>query len=236
MMRRLGLLLLPGVALFASCSQEECSQPRTANHAPAIVAVGDTTAVMWDILFVRVSASDDDGDSLTFRLEPACDRGEEALGQCPRAGLCPMSGGVSVWFTPRSYDAPSRRFTVIADDGRGASGSADFRVAVEARVDTASFRAGARAATQSGQVQIRLFLIDHCLVFTEFERTGPHAILSYSLFGRTPEDLLCMRMGNGVTAEYPDSSYVPLFDMIVANLSSNGIDLGPWHEVEPIDF
>ena len=108
---------------------------------------------------------------------------------------------------------------------------------IETCVDIASFRAGAREAS-CASLRNELFMIDRHLVFWQREGTCADASWDRVLFGCTPDEMLCRdwETVGGPMREYADSSYVGLFEKILANRYRSDLGLGRRHEVIPIEF
>ena len=84
----------------------------------------------------------------------------------------------------------------------------------------------------------RLFLIDGALVFWDKAGTCADAAYSQTLFGATPQDLLC-RYGDSIAGpqrECRDPRFEKLFDIILTHLDEPDLGLGPGHTVRPIPF
>ena len=84
----------------------------------------------------------------------------------------------------------------------------------------------------------RLSLIDGALVFWDKAGSCADAAYSQTLFGATPENLLC-RYGDSIAGpqrEIRDPRYEKLFDIILAHLDEPNLGLGPPHTVRAIPF
>lgn len=84
----------------------------------------------------------------------------------------------------------------------------------------------------------RLFVIDRTLVFWDKAGSCADAAYSQTLFGATPQDLLC-RYGDSIAGpqkECRDPRFEKLFDIILAHLDEPDLGLGPSHTVRPIPF
>lgn len=122
--------------LFLGCSEdaliepEEKIKPGGGNHLPVIVLQLDTFAIVGDTLRLEFSATDEDGDILSFEEKMPCTWGEIRDGRChpPIAQIDSRTG--SFWFYPRTYDIPSRSATVTVSDGRGGYASTNFDISV----------------------------------------------------------------------------------------------------------
>ena len=108
---------------------------------------------------------------------------------------------------------------------------------VETCVDMASFQEVAREAS-CADLRNELFMIDGHLVFWQTESTCGDASWYRALFGCRPEEMLCRDWDtfSGPMREYSDSSYVGLFETILANRYRRDLGLGCRHEVKPIEF
>ncbi|MFZ1947797.1 MAG: hypothetical protein WAW06_09665 [bacterium] len=120
--------LLVALCLLPSCSADKGTGPGKVNHAPVIAEVRDTTAIAGYVLCIPLETSDEDGDSLQFRLYIVCSWSEIELGRCPIAEV--RSSSEEFWFWPRGFDIPTREFMIVVSDSAGASDSTDFTVAV----------------------------------------------------------------------------------------------------------
>ncbi len=84
----------------------------------------------------------------------------------------------------------------------------------------------------------RLYQIDESLVF--WDRAGSCADASYgwTLYGRTPDDVLCWQEDSiaGPRSGCNDPSYHDMFQTIVSHLDDPDLGLGPGHTVVRIPF
>ena len=111
------LLLAAGVALVAASGCSESVGPAGPTNAPPVMAaVRDTTVALGDTVAFFVSATDPDGDDITYRLGVSVTWEELQEGYRVDASLDSETG--YFWFRPKQEDAPSRDFNFTADDGR----------------------------------------------------------------------------------------------------------------------
>ena len=84
----------------------------------------------------------------------------------------------------------------------------------------------------------RLFLVDYRLVFWHREGDCADASYGYTLFGRTPDRILCQIHDSfmGKITIYNDERYRAMFDTMVANLDSLDLGVGSTHTVLSIPF
>ena len=103
--------------------------------------------------------------------------------------------------------------------------------------DTAPFVAMAQQDPCADQKN-RLFLIDGSLVFWDKAGGCADATFGQSLFGTTPQDLLCRYHDTiaGPMRGCRDARFSALFDVIVAHADEPDLGLGPRHTVRPIPF
>ena len=100
---------------------------------------------------------------------------------------------------------------------------------------TAEFIAQAQGANCADQLN-RLFVIDKQVVFWERAGSCPDNSHARSLFGATPQVLLCSASDTaaGPQATCADAQWRAMFDTILANLDKNDLGLGSGHQVEPV--
>lgn len=96
------------------------------------------------------------------------------------------------------------------------------------RIDVDGFRRLAREATCSESAN-RLYVIDDRYVFWRREGNCPDNAFAHTLFGRSPEDILC-RTGDSIAG--PMTSCVKgapraLFDTVRANMDREDLGLSP---------
>ena len=118
-------LLLP--VLAAGCAGDSVTAGSD-NQPPELEAVRDTTVALGDTLGVFVSATDADGDDITYHLAVSVTWEELKQGYRADASLDARSG--YFWFRPSDDDIPSRDFQFTADDGRGGEDAAWMKVGV----------------------------------------------------------------------------------------------------------
>jgi hypothetical protein len=104
-------------------------------------------------------------------------------------------------------------------------------------VDLAPFRQMAREAP-CADISNRLFLIDGELVFWQREGNCADAAYAYTLYGTTPDQILCTLYQTiaGPVDKCEDADYRGLFDTVVSNLGSPDLGLGAEHGVDPVSF
>ena len=102
------------------------------------------------------------------------------------------------------------------------------------QIDLEPFKAMARADPE-WDLKNRLSLIDDELVFWDRRRTCCDYTYHETLFGETPEQILCdsyQIAGPVPLMECPDPRYRDAFDTIIQNLDEPDLGLGNDHEVE----
>jgi hypothetical protein len=104
-------------------------------------------------------------------------------------------------------------------------------------VDLAPFKAMA-ANGSCADVRNRLFLIDDQWVFWDVAGSCADAAYSQTLFGSTPDDVLCSYHVSiaGPMKDCQDDQYLGMFDTMTANLDSPDLGLGSGHSVQPVSF
>jgi hypothetical protein len=127
------------VTLLMGCSDdnaikpidsEDPLEPPEKNHTPVFVQQSDTFAIVGDTLWLQISATDQDGDDLSFTHEIPCTWQEVSTGQChPPIYYLDFRTG-SFWFYPRTFDVPERHVMVTVSDEHGASAYMEFVVSV----------------------------------------------------------------------------------------------------------
>jgi hypothetical protein len=133
------IILLLALTFLFSCSDdngtrlidsEDPLDPPEKNHAPVIAQQPDIRATVGDTLWLKISATDQDGDDLSFAMQVYCTWGEVSTGQChtPIAHIDFRTG--DFWFYPRTYDVPERHVGVLVTDEHGAYASMEFVVSV----------------------------------------------------------------------------------------------------------
>jgi hypothetical protein len=105
-------------------------------------------------------------------------------------------------------------------------------------VDLTRFKQMAREEADMADISNRLFVIDGELVFWQREGHVADAAYAYSLYGSTPERLLCRLFQTiaGPQKECNDEQYRQLFETITSNLDKPDLGLGPGHTVDPVSF
>ncbi|MFQ5603457.1 MAG: hypothetical protein ACE5HS_09345 [bacterium] len=104
-------------------------------------------------------------------------------------------------------------------------------------IDLEPFKELARNA-DCAEISNRLFLIDKKMVFWERLGNCPDNSFAQTLYGKTPDDVLCSRYDSigGPLQSCNDQSYQNMFQTMVDNLNQPDLGLGPGHDVEPISF
>ena len=84
----------------------------------------------------------------------------------------------------------------------------------------------------------RLFLIDDQWVFWDSAGNCADAAYSETLYGRTPDQILCVLHDSiaGPIKNCQDERYQDLFDTMTANLDKPDLGLGSEHTVRPVPF
>jgi hypothetical protein len=92
--------------------------------------------------------------------------------------------------------------------------------------------------TPCADIANKLYVIDNQIVFWAVEGNCPDASYSYSLFGNTPEEIICKRYDSiaGPIKECNDESYMNIFQIIIDNLDSDNLGLNGTHKVTEISF
>ena len=106
------------------------------------------------------------------------------------------------------------------------------------QIELAPFQAMARSEDQGWDVLNRLLLIDDELVFWDRRSSCCDRDYHQTLFGETPEQILCDRydaMGIPIM-ECPDPRYRDIFETIIDNLDEPDLGLGNDHRVERVRF
>jgi hypothetical protein len=100
---------------------------------------------------------------------------------------------------------------------------------------TADFIAKAQEATCADQ-RNRLFVIDKRMVFWDRAGNCPDNAYARSLFGASPQALLCSASDSigGPRSSCTDESARALFNTILDNLDKSDLGLGSGHQVEPL--
>jgi len=107
----------------------------------------------------------------------------------------------------------------------------------DAAVDLAPFKQMVREAP-CADISNRLFLIDGELVFWQREGNCADAAYTYTLYGSTPDQVLCTlyQTIGGPVEEFRDEQYRELFDTITSNLDNPDLGLGAEHTVDAVPF
>lgn len=115
------------LAVALGCSEGvETAGP--SNDPPVLAAIGDTTIALGDTVAFFVSATDPDGDDITYRLGVSVTWEELQEGYRVDASLDSETGYFR--FRPQQEDVPDRDFNFAADDGRGGEDDAWMTVRV----------------------------------------------------------------------------------------------------------
>lgn len=106
-----------------------------------------------------------------------------------------------------------------------------------ATFDTSKFVALAQNDT-CADIRNRLFVIDNRYVFAERAGNCADASYSYSLYGSSPEPVLCSQADSiaGPRVSCTDDTAKALFDVIVKHLDAADLGLGSGHKVEQVKF
>jgi hypothetical protein len=104
-------------------------------------------------------------------------------------------------------------------------------------VDFAPFQKLARSGGCNDK-RNRLFLIDDQLVFWDEEGNCSDAAYSQTLYGSTPDQVLCVFHDSiaGPVRKCQDQRYQGMFNTMTDNLSKPDLGLGPGHTVQPVPF
>lgn len=120
-------LFIAGV-LAAGCG-DGTTEPRSpVNQPPRIRAQADTSVAIGDTLRLRASATDPEGDRLTYRATVLMSMEEWVDGYRPNAGIDTLTG--RFWFSGTERDMPAREFIFDVFDARGGRDSTGFSIAV----------------------------------------------------------------------------------------------------------
>jgi hypothetical protein len=112
------VLLAAAVALAVAMGcGESVETAGPANDPPVLAAVRDTTIALGDTVAFFVSATDPDGDDITYSLGVSVTWEELQEGYRVDASLDSETGYFR--FRPKQEDVPDRDFNFAADDGRG---------------------------------------------------------------------------------------------------------------------
>jgi len=116
--------------LILGCSSTETAPGGAGddNNPPEMAAVRDTTIALGDTLGLFVSATDPDGDDITYGFAVSVTYDEIVHGYTPDANLNSQTG--YFWFRPKEADVPSRDIQFTADDGRGGEDAVWMKVSV----------------------------------------------------------------------------------------------------------
>ena len=104
-------------------------------------------------------------------------------------------------------------------------------------IDLDNFRDMANNAS-CADVTNKLFVIDNQMVFWVVEGNCPDASYSYTLFGSTPDKILCKKFDSitGPQEQCFDNDFQDLFLTIIDNIGVNDLGLGAYHTVTEINF
>jgi hypothetical protein len=91
-------------------------------------------------------------------------------------------------------------------------------------------------SAECSDISNKLYLIDGDLVFWDVRGKCSDASYSYTLFGDSPDDVLCQRHDSiaGPGGACRGDVYRQMLDTIAANLDKPDLGLGPDHTVVPI--
>jgi hypothetical protein len=118
------------LALTFGCAGDDIATG-PANNPPELAAVRDTAIALGDTLGIFISATDPDGDHITYHLAVSVTWQELKDGYRADASLDAESG--YFWFRPGGEDVPSRQFQFLAEDGRGGEDGAWMTVTATRR-------------------------------------------------------------------------------------------------------
>ena len=112
-----------------------------------------------------------------------------------------------------------------------------FSETEEISIELDDFRNVASNAT-CADITNELFVIDNQIVFWATEGNCPDASYAYTLFGSTPNEILCKRYDSiaGPQEQYYDEDYQEIFQSIINNLDADDLGLGGNHKVTEILF
>lgn len=118
------LFVLAGFGLLAaSCSDNDPAGPHS--NPPVLADLQDTTITVGSTLHLTASASDRDGDPISYHLTIMIRGIHDPL---PDAHIDSDTG--EFVFQPTASDRPNRDFVVRARDGRGGEDATSFTVIV----------------------------------------------------------------------------------------------------------
>ena len=88
------------------------------------------------------------------------------------------------------------------------------------------------------ELRNRLFLIDNELVFWERDGNCPDNSFSQILFGKTPQEILCMYRDSvgGPKKTINNEAYQEMFQTILSHIYSENLGLDSKHKVKEIPF
>jgi len=112
-----------------------------------------------------------------------------------------------------------------------------FDKADETSIELDVFRDMAKNETCS-DITNKLFLIDNKNVFWIVEGNCPDASYSYTLFGRTPDEIICKLYDSiaGPQEQCFDNNFQEIFQIIVDNINADDLGLGYNHKIAEIKF
>jgi hypothetical protein len=112
-----------------------------------------------------------------------------------------------------------------------------FSETEEISIELDDFRNVASNAT-CADITNELFVIDNQIVFWAIEGNCLDASYAYTLFGNTPNEILCKRYDSiaGPREQYYDEGYQEIFQIIIDNLNADDLGLGGNHKVTEILF
>ena len=119
-----------------------------------------------------------------------------------------------------------------------ATGCLHDQNALDTDIDLEPFRVLARSEVACTDRVNRLFLIDGVFVFWHTEGRCSDAGYALTLYGSTPDDVLCAFYDSiaGPQRHCPDPAARPLFDIITAHTDERDLGLGASHRVAEIRF
>lgn len=108
---------------------------------------------------------------------------------------------------------------------------------LDAEIDLEPFQRLARTDTGCADLVNRLFLIDGAMVFRHKEGQCADASYALTLYGSTPDEVLCGLYDSIAGPQRPcRPAYKARFETILDHLDEPDLGLGAGHRVEPIPF
>lgn len=120
------------ILVVMACSDSEVApetdNPGNGNHRPVMVELPDTSVNVGSVLRLKFTASDPDGDNLTFHGSVGSSLSDVHLGTLPVFSF--VSSETTLVFTPQDYDRPRRTAILWAEDGHGGIDTMTVRMTV----------------------------------------------------------------------------------------------------------